>query len=181
MNIFQYTKQNSNIMQVARMYGIKEKDVCPFHKDEDPSFSINERKQYFKCFGCGIGGDVIDLVAKLEDISKVNACKKILSIQGLEFVNDKKTITKYMRKRLENQKLETLYHNLYKDIYKRINRLKNIRDTFNSYNAVKYISELDMILEFLDKIQRNDKENITYLNDKLERTISKWEKINLME
>lgn len=32
---------------------------CPFHADHTPSFSVNVKGQYFHCFGCGVGGDVI--------------------------------------------------------------------------------------------------------------------------
>jgi DNA primase len=35
------------------------KALCPFHDDRNPSFSVNANEQYFYCFGCGVGGDVI--------------------------------------------------------------------------------------------------------------------------
>lgn len=179
MNIFEFTKQNADIISIANIYGIKEKDVCPFHKDSDPSFSLNENKQIFKCFGCGAGGDVIDLVAKLENISKINACKKILKLNNLDYNNSNDNITQYRSQRLHNQKLETLYHNLYKHTIKKINRLKNIRDSFNSYAAVKYISELEMLLDFLDITPKTDEENIVYMKNKIERIEDKWKKIDL--
>ena len=33
---------------------------CPFHHEKTPSFSVHPKKNIFKCFGCGIGGDVIE-------------------------------------------------------------------------------------------------------------------------
>lgn len=32
--------------------------LCPFHQEKTPSFTVNEEKQFFKCFGCGKGGNV---------------------------------------------------------------------------------------------------------------------------
>ena len=32
--------------------------LCPFHQEKTPSFTVNEGKQFFKCFGCGKGGNV---------------------------------------------------------------------------------------------------------------------------
>lgn len=35
--------------------------LCPFHAEKTPSFSINEQKQFFYCFSCGRGGNVLSL------------------------------------------------------------------------------------------------------------------------
>jgi DNA primase len=35
------------------------KGLCPFHTEKSPSFNVNQDKGFFKCFGCGVGGDVI--------------------------------------------------------------------------------------------------------------------------
>lgn len=43
--------------------------LCPFHEDKNPSFSVNEEKGVFYCFGCGESGDVIDFVMKHEALS----------------------------------------------------------------------------------------------------------------
>ena len=32
--------------------------LCPFHQEKTPSFSVHAGHQYYKCFGCGVGGDV---------------------------------------------------------------------------------------------------------------------------
>jgi len=39
--------------------GKKHIGLCPFHDERIPSFTVDEEKQLFHCFGCGIGGDVI--------------------------------------------------------------------------------------------------------------------------
>lgn len=44
---------------------------CPFHKDDNPSASINSDKNRFNCFTCGVRGDIIDVVRQREGISDV--------------------------------------------------------------------------------------------------------------
>lgn len=46
--------------------GNERKAKCPIHQERTPSFSINVQKQAWNCFGCGTGGSVIDLIAKLD-------------------------------------------------------------------------------------------------------------------
>jgi DNA primase len=38
------------------------KGLCPFHQEKTPSFNVNKDKGFFKCFGCGAGGDVVKFV-----------------------------------------------------------------------------------------------------------------------
>jgi DNA primase len=39
--------------------------LCPFHREKTPSFSVSQEKQFYKCFGCGAGGDVIKFVQNI--------------------------------------------------------------------------------------------------------------------
>ncbi len=43
--------------------------LCPFHSEKTPSFSVSPSKSIFKCFGCGVGGDVITFIMKRENLS----------------------------------------------------------------------------------------------------------------
>jgi DNA primase len=51
------------------------KAKCPFHGDRYPSFSVNSDGQYFNCFGCGVGGDVIKFLMLYENITFMEAIK----------------------------------------------------------------------------------------------------------
>lgn len=56
---------------------------CPFHDDHDPSMSISEDKQIFKCFVCGAGGNVFSFVQRYEQISFVEAVYKVAEISNI--------------------------------------------------------------------------------------------------
>ncbi len=43
--------------------------LCPFHSEAKPSFTVYIKTQSFFCYGCGIGGDVITFLIKIEKIS----------------------------------------------------------------------------------------------------------------
>ncbi|MBI1921233.1 MAG: DNA primase [Geobacter sp.] len=58
--------------------------LCPFHQEKTPSFNVNPAKGIFHCFGCGVGGDAIDFVMKLEGLSfpeAVNFLAKRVGVQ----------------------------------------------------------------------------------------------------
>ena len=79
MSIFEEVKQRLNIRQVVEFYGYKVnrngKFICAFHNDHKPSASI--KNDYFHCFVCGAGGDLITFTAKLHGLSNIDACKKL--------------------------------------------------------------------------------------------------------
>ena len=81
MSIFDEVKEQLNIRQVVEFYGFNVNRagqfICPFHNDHKPSASI--KNDYFNCFVCGAGGDLITFTAKLHGLSNINACKKLVS------------------------------------------------------------------------------------------------------
>ncbi|MAG01769.1 hypothetical protein CMI42_00370 [Candidatus Pacearchaeota archaeon] len=59
-----------SIIGVARRYGIdvrKNKAVCPFHADRNPSLSFDDTNGLFYCFGCCNGGNIIDFLSKCKE------------------------------------------------------------------------------------------------------------------
>jgi DNA primase len=51
--------------------------LCPFHNEKTPSFSVNTQKNFYYCFGCGAGGDIIKFVAETEKLNFNEAVIKI--------------------------------------------------------------------------------------------------------
>lgn len=82
-------RSKANIVEVISHYlpitrkGKSYRAVCPFHDDHDPSMSISEDKQIFKCFVCGSGGNVFSFVQKYEQISFIEAVYKVAEIIGM--------------------------------------------------------------------------------------------------
>jgi len=53
------------------------KGLCPFHDEKSPSFTVKPNDGFFKCFGCGEGGDVYKFVQQLDHISFYEAVEKL--------------------------------------------------------------------------------------------------------
>lgn len=51
--------------------------LCPFHREKTPSFSVNPHKQIFYCFGCHKGGDVFNFVREYENLSFMEAVRRL--------------------------------------------------------------------------------------------------------
>ena len=51
--------------------------LCPFHKEKSPSFNVSPSKQVFKCFGCGKGGDVFSFIKEYENVTFVDAVRRL--------------------------------------------------------------------------------------------------------
>ncbi|MEG1661343.1 MAG: CHC2 zinc finger domain-containing protein, partial [Clostridiales bacterium] len=57
--------------------------LCPFHQEDTESFAVNADKQFFNCFGCGKGGNVISFVRDMESLSFPEAAKKLAQRAGI--------------------------------------------------------------------------------------------------
>ncbi len=57
--------------------------LCPFHNEKTPSFSVSQDKQFFHCFGCGVGGDVISFVMRVENLDFPDAVRVLAERAGM--------------------------------------------------------------------------------------------------
>ena len=60
--------------------------LCPFHAERTPSFSVGKKdeREFFHCFGCGVGGDVIAFVQKIESVGFEFAVRTLAKRAGIE-------------------------------------------------------------------------------------------------
>ncbi|MBR0457504.1 MAG: DNA primase [Firmicutes bacterium] len=83
-------KSRCNIVDViGRVVTLKKagssyKGLCPFHNEKTPSFSVDETRQSYKCFGCGEGGDVISFVQKYYSLDFMEAMELLAKEYGIE-------------------------------------------------------------------------------------------------
>ncbi|NTW75725.1 MAG: DNA primase [Candidatus Moranbacteria bacterium] len=83
-------KSKLNIVDVVGSYlrltkaGAYWKACCPFHNEKTPSFTVNEERQAFHCFGCGKGGDIFSFVEEMEGIEFREALKLLAERAGVE-------------------------------------------------------------------------------------------------
>jgi DNA primase len=73
-------KENVDIVDVVSDYvrtlkksGKNWLGLCPFHNEKHPSFTVSNEIGKYKCFSCGVSGDVVDFLIKIENISFVEA------------------------------------------------------------------------------------------------------------
>lgn len=57
--------------------------LCPFHDEKTPSFSVNPDRQFYHCFGCGVGGDVFKFVQEIDRVTFVEAVKFLAERAGI--------------------------------------------------------------------------------------------------
>jgi DNA primase len=60
------------------------KACCPFHKEKTPSFTVNDEKGFYHCFGCGAHGDAIRFLTDARGLPFMEAVKELAEAAGLE-------------------------------------------------------------------------------------------------
>ena len=87
-------KQNNPIESVMTSYVQLKRSsrdyvcLCPFHSEKTPSCHISVGKQFFHCFGCGAGGDVITFVMKAENLEYMEALRFLAERAGMAMPED---------------------------------------------------------------------------------------------
>lgn len=64
--------------------GREHSGLCPFHNEKTPSFTVNEAKGFYHCFGCGAHGDAFSFVMQTEGLGFQDAVERLAGEAGME-------------------------------------------------------------------------------------------------
>jgi DNA primase len=78
-NIVEIISEHLSLKKSGRNF----KACCPFHHEKTPSFVVNQDKQIFHCFGCGVGGNVISFVMQQDRIDFPSALRILAQRAGI--------------------------------------------------------------------------------------------------
>jgi DNA primase catalytic core len=67
-----------------RKAGTTYKGLCPFHGEKTPSFTVTPSRESWKCFGCGLGGDVFSFVMQRDSVPFPEALRTLAAKAGVE-------------------------------------------------------------------------------------------------
>lgn len=172
----EYIKSVVGIKQLTEYYGLQIKNnrcCCPFHNEKTPSFYINEKKQIFKCFGCGAGGDIFTFVMKYlgcdfkTALSEINIAFK-LGLGGS--CSDYEVIQFSEQKRKKElfhawvYNAEIMLRNRYKQLKEVINKetFSELSEVSREYEyAIKNIDYIEYLLDTLS-YAKNETEKILF-------------------
>ncbi len=120
-------RSSNDIVDVISQYVILKRSgrnffgLCPFHKEKSPSFSVSPDKQIFHCFGCGVGGNVIHFVSKIENLDfretlELLANRANITLPTLDnsYQDNKKAILKSKVYEINEIAAKFYHENLYK-------------------------------------------------------------------
>ena len=84
-------RERADIVEVAAGYshlkkagGRTYKGLCPFHSEKTPSFTVDQAKGLWHCFGCGEGGDIYNFVQKAENLPFPEAVEWLARKSGFD-------------------------------------------------------------------------------------------------
>lgn len=82
-------KDRADLVRIIEPYApLKKKGAnwmacCPFHQEKTPSFSVNPSKGFYKCFGCGKGGNAFTFLMEMEGLSFPEAIERVAEMSGV--------------------------------------------------------------------------------------------------
>lgn len=139
-----------NIVDVVGAYlpelrrrGSTYKCNCPFHKEKTPSFTVNDARQIFHCFGCGAGGDVFRFVMEYEKVDFVTAVNVLAERAGVEVV--------YEGGRPEKSGSKDVLYKLHTDAAAFYHRM--LLDSPDAAEARRYLEERELPDEIIREFQ----------------------------
>ena len=103
-------RQRADIVEIVGQYvalrpagNNRMKACCPFHDEKTPSFYVSQDKGFYKCFGCGAGGDVFSFLQKIENITFPEALERLAQRYGVELQRGAEAAADNTERRLQLQ------------------------------------------------------------------------------
>ena len=88
--------------------------LCPFHGEKTPSFNLYPENKSFYCFGCGVGGDVITFIKRIENLEYIDAVKFLADRCGMKMPEERNENDQTTRLRVRileaNREAARIYH-----------------------------------------------------------------------
>ncbi|MBR2220472.1 MAG: DNA primase, partial [Phascolarctobacterium sp.] len=106
-------RNHANIVEVVSGYvalkkkGRKHWGCCPFHGEKTPSFTVDEEKGFFYCFGCHESGDVFKFIMKSENCGFMDAVKFLANKYGIPVPERQKSAAEIAREQKAKQVVAT--------------------------------------------------------------------------
>jgi DNA primase len=118
-------------VQKLKRTGKNYSGLCPFHKEKTPSFTANQEKQFYYCFGCGAGGNALGFVMDYENLSFPEAVEELAKVAGMEVPREDSP-----QQREKDLQLKKIY-----DLLERASQFyeAQLRDNENRADAVNYL------------------------------------------
>lgn len=88
---------------------------CPFHNEKTPSFSVNDTKQFYHCFGCGANGDIINFVEETEGLDFAESVKYLAKAYNIPMPEMDKPVSKdeFVLDKINQEAAKWFHRNLY--------------------------------------------------------------------
>lgn len=144
--IIEKVRESNDIVDVISEYvSLKKRGknyvgLCPFHNEKTPSFSVQQNKQMYYCFGCGEGGNIITFLMKHKNLSFIDAVKTLAERANI-IIPDKDNTIDYEKISLK-EKLYTINREAARYFY--INLQRN-------HDALNYFKKRGIDLSIIKK------------------------------
>ncbi|MCU0226925.1 MAG: DNA primase [Bryobacterales bacterium] len=121
MDFVEQVKSQIDIVRVVGDYvrlkrqgaGERYVGLCPFHTEKTPSFSVHAGHGFYKCFGCGAGGDAIKFVMEMEGFTFLEAVKALAERNGIPLPRNANYSDEDAKRRTDLYRLNELAQDLF--------------------------------------------------------------------
>ena len=181
--LYRKVKESVTMQQAVEYCGlrvIKDKCLCPFHKDQHPSMKIYPDGKGYYCFACGSGGDQVKFVARYLGVNNYDAAKELAQAFGIpseEPVTYREKREAEKKKRCRREKDEfTRYARKWLMVYRSLLCEAVRTQDRHFWEGLGNLSYVDYLLECLEQCPEQvyaDKKAVSEIG-KVERRVTDW-------